>query len=331
MECADQFIGLKKYESFKMTNKKISIIIPAYNEEITIKNVILDFHQQFPDADIYVIDNNSKDDTKKIVLDLIESSQSKLHYLFEGVQGKGSAIRTAIRNINSDIYVMVDADETYHAQDLHKMLEIFENTQADMLVGDRISTGDYQKENKRKFHAFGNNLVRNLINFYFKSKLNDIMTGYRVFSRKFIKNYALIYDGFEIETDMTIHALDKKLKIIEHPVKYSDRPLGSNSKLSTIKDGVKVLWTIFNLIRYYKPLSFFIFFSFTILLIALLFGSIPINEYIKTGYITRIPLAILSSSMVLLSMQLFISGLILDAIARGNRIAFEREWTKSNQ
>lgn len=314
-----------------MTNKKISIIIPAYNEEITIKSVILDFHKEFPDAEIYVIDNNSKDNTKKIVLGLIASCKTKLHYLFEGFQGKGSAVRTAIRSINSDIYVMVDADETYHAQDLHKMLENFEKSQADMLVGDRISAGDYRKENKRKFHAFGNNLVKNLINFYFKSELNDIMTGYRIFSRKFIKNYALIYDGFEIETDMTIHALDKKLKIIEHPVKYSDRPLGSSSKLSTIKDGAKVLWTIFNLIRYYKPLSFFTFFALVILLMALLFGSIPVYEYIKTGYIYRIPLAILSSSMVLLSMQLFISGLILDAIARGNRISFERQWIESNQ
>ena len=314
-----------------MTNETISIIIPAYNEEITIKNVILDFHQQFPEANIYVIDNNSKDNTKKIVLGLIDICKKRVHYIYEGIQGKGSAVRTAIRTINSDIYVMVDADETYHAQDLHKMLEIFKVTKADMLVGDRISAGDYQKENKRKFHEFGNNLVRQIINFYFKSNLNDIMTGYRIFSNKFIKNYALLYNGFELETDMTIHALDKRLKIIEHPIKYSDRPLGSNSKLSTFKDGAKVILTIFNLIRYYKPLSFFTSISSVVLLAALIFGSIPINEYIKTGYINRIPLAILSSSMVLLSLQLFISGLILDAIARGNRIAFERQWTKSNQ
>ena len=310
-----------------MTNKTITILIPAYNEEKTIVPVMLDFHRACPEAKMYVIDNNSTDRTKELVLENIHKHNLNAEYLFEARQGKGAAVRTAFRHMHEDIIVLVDADCTYQADDLKMMLALFEEFNADMLVGDRLSHGKYREQNKRMFHNFGNDLVRNIINYQYKSKINDVMTGYRLISRKFKNHYAVIYDGFQLETDMTIHALDKNLRIIEVPIQYLDRPDGSESKLSTYRDGVKVILAIFNLFRYYKPMIFFTGFSMVLLLLSLLAGILPIKDYISSGFVYHVPLAILASSLAILSMLSGIAGVILDAIARNNRIAFDRSWS----
>jgi hypothetical protein len=221
---------------------------------------------------------------------------------------------------------MVDADSTYHACDLHNMLNIYYIENADMIVGDRISLGDYSKENKRKFHEFGNKLVLFIINYIYKSNLKDVMSGYRVMSKKFIKSYAILYNGFELETDMSIHCLDKNIRIIEYPVKYTDRPIGSISKLSTIKDGVKVLNTILNLIRYYKPFYFFGLLSLLSFILSIISGYFPIYDYLIYGIVYHVPLAIVASSLMILTFILLITGFILDSISRSDRFRFENLW-----
>lgn len=310
-----------------MSDKKIAILIPAYNEEKTIASVMLDFHKACPQAKQYIIDNNSTDQTKIIIFETIPMYEINAEYIFEGKQGKGAAVRTAFRLIEADIIVLVDADCTYQASDLAMMLALFEELNADMLVGDRLSRGKYREQNKRMFHNFGNDLVRNIINYQYKSKINDVMTGYRIISGRFKNHYSVIYDGFQLETDMTIHALDKNLRIVEVPIQYFDRPNGSESKLSTYKDGVKVILAIINLFRYYKPVIFFASLSLILLVLSLTAGILPLKDYIDTGYVYHVPLAILASSLAVLAMLTAIAGVILDAIARNNRIAFDRSWS----
>ena len=309
-----------------MKHKSITILIPAFNEEKTIASVMLDFHRACPSAKQFIIDNNSTDQTKEIIFDTIEQYKIDVQYIFEAKQGKGAAVRTAFREINSDIIVLVDADTTYQADDLEMMLTIFNDSNADMLVGDRLSHGKYKEQNKRLFHNIGNDLVRNIINYQYNSKINDVMTGYRIISGRFKNNYSVIYDGFQLETDMTIHALDKNLKIVEVPIQYLDRPTGSESKLSTYRDGVKVILAIVNLFRYYKPIIFFTYVSLLFLIMSLLAGSLPIRDYIIYATVYHVPLAILASSFAILSLMSALAGIILDAIARNNRILFDNSW-----
>ena len=309
-----------------MSDKKIAILIPAYNEEKTIASVMLDFHKACPQAKQYIIDNNSSDQTRIIIFETISTYEINAEYIFEVKQGKGAAIRTGFRLIEADIIVLVDADCTYQASDLAMMLSLFEESNADMLVGDRLSHGKYREQNKRLFHNFGNDLVKNIINYQYKSKINDVMTGYRIISGRFKNHYSVIYDGFQLETDMTIHALDKNLQIVEVPIQYLDRPDGSESKLSTYRDGVKVILAIVNLFRYYKPMIFFASISSVLLLLSLTAGILPVKDYIDSGYVYHVPLAILASSLAVLAMLTAIAGVILDAIARNNRIAFDRSW-----
>ena len=199
--------------------KKIAVMIPCYNEELTIRKVVEDFKKELPDAYIYVYNNNSKDNTEKIAKD------AGAIVIREYKQGKGNVVRSMFRDIDADMYVMVDGDDTYPAEEVHKLIEVVESGMADMAIGDRLSNGTYIKENKRNFHNFGNVLVKNTINFIFKSKLNDIMTGYRVFNREFVKNMPVLSPGFEIETEMTFHALDRNYSIVEVPITYRDRPV----------------------------------------------------------------------------------------------------------
>ena len=309
-----------------MIKKQISILIPAYNEEKTIASVMLDFYKACPQAKQFIIDNNSKDQTKKIIFETINKYEINAEYIFEEKQGKGAAVRTGFRLIEADIIVLVDADSTYQASDLSMMITLFEDSNADMLVGDRLSHGKYKEQNKRLFHNFGNDLVRNIINYQYKSKINDVMTGYRVISGRFKNHYSVIYDGFQLETDMTIHALDKNLRIIEVPIQYLDRPAGSESKLSTYKDGVKVIFAIVSLFRYYKPILFFMYISLSLIILSLLAGSLPIKDYILYDTVYHVPLAILASSLAILSMLSAVAGIILDAIARSNRILFDKSW-----
>lgn len=293
-----------------MKDKKIAIIIPCYNEEKTIAKVINDFRTEVPKALIFVCDNNSTDNTFAI------ANENGAIVIKEYNQGKGNAVLKLFSSVKADIYVLVDGDDTYPAEKVNTMLDMLELYNLDMVIGDRLSNGTYTQQNKRKFHNTGNRLIKNLINSFFGANLNDILSGYRVFSKVFVKNYSTLAEGFELETDLSIFALNYNLNIKEIPINYRDRPDGSFSKLNTFQDGFKVILTFFNLYRFYKPLSFFCYLSLAFFITSLLTGSLPIYEYITFSYVYRVPLAILSASLVIISLLLLICGLILDTIMR---------------
>lgn len=297
--------------------EKIAVLIPCYNEEITIEKVIKDFKKELPTADIYVYDNNSKDNTAKIAK---ENGAIVKH---EYRQGKGNVVRSMFRDIEADIYVMVDGDDTYPAEEVHKLIEPIRNNEADMVIGDRLTNGTYQNENKRHFHEFGNNIVRDSINKLFKSNLKDIMTGYRVFNKIFVKNMPVMSPKFEIETEMTLHALDKKFIIKEIPIIYRDRPEGSVSKLNTFSDGFKVLKTIIRLFKDYKPLRFFTTIAFVLFVIALIFFVPVVGTYVSTGLVPNFPTLIVCGFVVIAALQCFFTGLTLSTIVAKNRQDFE--------
>lgn len=306
------------------TKVNIAIILPAYNEEKTIKDTILSFFKELPTSNIVVIDNNSSDKTSLIVKDVFEEFDINGTLLHENRQGKGNAVRLAFNKIDADVYVMADADMTYPANEVHKLISSVLENNVDMCVGDRLSLGDYKKENSRAFHNFGNSLVQKLVNKLFKANITDIMSGYRAFSKKFVKNYPILVEGFELETDMTLHALDKRFKIEEVSISYKDRPEGSFSKLNTFNDGFKVIFTIFQIFRYYRPFVFF--FSLTILFALLsLISAIPVfDDWLTYKYIYHVPLAILATGLGLISIIFFALGIILDSIAHNNKLEFEQ-------
>ncbi|AUW96213.1 MULTISPECIES: glycosyltransferase family 2 protein [Streptococcus] len=298
-------------------NDKIAVLLPAYNEEVTIQKVIKDFQNELPNAVIYVYDNNSKDKTNQLAL------EAGAIVRFEPRQGKGNVVRSMFREIDADYYIMVDADDTYPAKEVHKLLEPLRTGMADMTIGDRLSNGSYAEENKRGFHGFGNSLVKNLINKLYKGNYEDIMTGYRGFNRLFVKTFPVLSPGFEIETELSIHSLDKRFKLVEVPITYQDRPEGSESKLNTFSDGFKVLRMIFNLFKDYKPLLFFSLFSLLFFILGLLVGVPVITEFAKTGLIEKMPSAILATGFMILSALSFVSGFILDTIVRQNKMQYE--------
>jgi glycosyltransferase involved in cell wall biosynthesis len=298
-------------------NLKIAVLIPCYNEELTIEKVIMDFKKELPEADIYVYDNNSKDNT----FDLAAKSGVIVNREYR--QGKGNVIRSMFRDIDADCYVMVDGDDTYPAEFVHKLIEPIKNKEANMVIGDRLSNGTYKNENKRAFHNLGNIMVRTMINMLFRSKIYDIMTGYRAFDKEFVKSFPILSNGFEIETEMSIHALDKRFLIKEIPIGYRDRPKGSCSKLNTFNDGIKVVNTIFMLFKDYKPLIFFSNWSLVFLILGLLVGAPVIFEYFETSYITKTPSAILAVGLIILSTLSFICGLILDTVVKQNKRLYE--------
>ena len=297
--------------------KKIAVLIPCYNEELTVEKVIKDFKKELPTADIYVYDNNSKDNTAKIAK---ENGAIVKH---EYRQGKGNVVRTMFMDIDADIYVMVDGDDTYPAEEVHKLIKPIEEERADMVIGDRLTNGTYQKENKRHFHEFGNNLVRKAINILFNTKLKDIMTGYRVFNKTFVKNMPVLSPKFEIETEMSLHALDKKFIIEEIPIVYRDRPEGSTSKLNTIGDGIKVVKTIVKMFKDYKPLKFFGVIAAILFIIGLAFGIPVIVEFFKTRYITKVPTAVLATGIMILAVIVGQCGVILDTVVKHHRESYE--------
>lgn len=295
---------------------KIAVLIPCYNESQTIEKVVKDYREALPEAEIYVYDNNSTDGTDKIAKD----AGAIVRYEYR--QGKGNVIRSMFRDIEAECYLMIDGDDTYPADSAKKMCELVLKKKADMVIGDRLSS-TYFIENKRLFHNFGNRLVRNLINQLFRSNVKDIMTGYRAFSYLFVKTFPILSKGFEIETEMTIHALDKNFCIIELPVEYRDRPEGSESKLNTLCDGMKVLKTIAGLFRDYKPLMFFSFVSFLLVLIfAILFIPILI-EYFHTGLVLKFPTLIIASGIGIFAILMWICGVILEVIAKKHRQLYE--------
>lgn len=297
--------------------KKIAVMIPCYNEELTIRKVVEDFKKELPDAYIYVYNNNSKDNTEKIAKD------AGAIVIREYKQGKGNVVRSMFRDIDADMYVMVDGDDTYPAEEVHKLIEVVESGMADMAIGDRLSNGTYIKENKRNFHNFGNVLVKNTINFIFKSKLNDIMTGYRVFNREFVKNMPVLSPGFEIETEMTFHALDRNYSIVEVPITYRDRPVGSVSKLNTFSDGFKVLLTIFKMFKNYRPLGFFLIVAIIFWIISLIIGVPLFVEFFKTGLVTKFPSGILATGIAIFGMLSLSIGVILDTLVRQHKEQLE--------
>lgn len=304
---------------------KVAVVLPAYNEEQTIAAVIEDFYQALPDAFVWVINNCSTDATGKIALDTLSSLGCKGGVINERCPGKGNAVRRSFLDIDADIYILADADLTYPASQVNELMAPVIAGEADMVVGDRHSSGHYSAENKRAMHDFGNRLVRDLVNKLFHSNLMDIMSGYRVFNRRFVKSYPILVEGFEIETDMTLHALDKRFRILEIPIDYRDRPVGSFSKLNTLRDGIRVLSTIGNILRYYRPLVFFGSAAIFFLLLGIIAGVPVINDWVREHYIHHVPLAILATGIEIIAIILMAIGLILDSITHQDKRNFERE------
>lgn len=297
--------------------EKIAVLIPCYNEEATISTVIADFKRELPEADIYVYDNNSTDRTYELAV------QGGAIVKKEPRQGKGNVIRQMFFDIDADYYLMVDGDDTYPAEAVHGLLEKLRSGEADMVIGDRLSNGTYFDENKRPFHDFGNNLVRNTITRMYKTKILDVMTGYRGFNRIFVKSFPIMSSGFQIETELTIHALDKKFKFVEIPIDYRDRPEGSESKLNTFSDGFKVIMMIIKMFKDYKPLLFFGIWTIFFFLFGLVMGIPVIREYMLTSFITRIPSAILSTGLMTLALLSLVTGLILDTVVTNAKKEYE--------
>jgi glycosyltransferase involved in cell wall biosynthesis len=302
---------------------KIALILPAYNEELSICDTIIDFHNHYPDIYILVVNNASDDKTGEIAQKLLVEKGINGHVIFEGRRGKGRALKTGFRKVEADVYVVVDADNTYFAKDLKVLVDPIINKSADIVIGDRLSLGVYKKENKRKLHNFGNNLVCLLAGILYKQNIKDVMSGYRAMSKRYVKLLPLLSDGFEVETEIMLHTLEYQFNYIEIPIDYKDRKKGSFSKLNTIRDGSKILLMIFNIFRHYKPLYFFSIISLFIGFTSLILGSVVINEYLKTGYIYHIPTAILSSGLGILSALVFLFGLMMDAIRRSFKLNFE--------
>ncbi|MCB5956216.1 glycosyltransferase family 2 protein [Enterococcus sp. CWB-B31] len=298
---------------------KVAVLIPCYNEELTIKKVIEDFRKELPDADIYVYDNNSTDNTNQI------AREAGAIVRKEPRQGKGHVVRQMFFEIEADYYLMVDGDDTYPADACHSLLETLINGEADMVIGDRLSNGTYTNENKRPMHNLGNNLVKNSINLLYGSDIKDIMTGYRGFNKYFVQSYPVMSNGFQIETELSIHTLDKRFRLKEIPIIYRDRPEGSESKLNTISDGFKVIMTIINMFKNYKPLFFFSIGALIFFIISLLIGIPVINEFIQTSFISKVPSAILAVGLMLVALLLFITGLILDTVVNNSRKDYELE------
>ena len=299
-----------------MEKKEIAVLIPCYNESETIAKVVKDYKSVLPNAKIYVYDNNSTDNTDKI------AKKAGAIIKYEYKQGKGNVIRSMFKDIDADCYIMIDGDDTYPKENAKEMCNYVLEGKADMVIGDRLSS-TYFTENKRPFHNFGNRLVRTLINTLFKSNIRDIMTGYRAFSYDFVKTFPVLSKGFEIETEMTIHALDKNFAIKEIPVEYRDRPTGSESKLNTFSDGYKVLKTIARLFKEYKPMIFFGLISLIFLIISLIFGIPVFHEYFKTHLVKRFPTLIFSGFMLMISTLSLVCGIILEVVVKKHRQLFE--------
>lgn len=304
-------------------SNSIAVILPAYNEELTIAGVIQAFHQALPEAMIYVVDNNSKDRTAELARLTFAEGGIPGRVIAERRQGKGNALRRAFLEVEADVYLLADADLTYPASRARDLLAPVVAGEADMVVGDRHSGGHYGQENKRRLHGFGNRLVRDLINRFFNADLRDIMSGYRAFSRDFVKNYAILVDGFQVETDMTLHALDKRFRIVEMPIEYVDRPAGSVSKLNTLSDGARVLFTIAQILRYYRPFVFFGTIALLTGFLGLLAGSPVIDDWIRHRYIYHVPLAVLAAALEIVAFIMLSIGLILDSISHQQKVDYE--------
>ena len=297
-------------------DKKIAVLLPCYNEALTIGKVVEDFKIALTDAAIYVYDNNSSDGSGEIA--------AKLGAIVRRVpqQGKGHVVRRMFQEVEADVYVMVDSDDTYPADEVHKLVEPVASGEADMVIGDRLSS-TYMTENKRPGHNFGNILVCGLIRWLWNYPIHDVMTGYRVFSRRFVKTCPVLSNGFEIETEMTLHTLDKRMCLKEIPVQYRDRPKGSYSKLNTISDGFRVLKTIFNMFRFYRPLAFFGIIGAILSVISVAMAWPVFAEYFRSGTVPRFPTLIVACFLLTSALLSFGVALILDAVKKQSDQSFE--------
>ena len=298
---------------------RIAVLIPCYNEEVTVAKVVEDFHRALPGARVYVYDNNSTDRTAEL------AAQAGAIVVSESRQGKGNVVRQMFRDIEADCYLMVDGDDTYPAEAARGLCAPILAGVADMTVGDRLSNGSYAKENKRAGHGFGNDLVRAMIKWIYGYGFDDVMTGYRAFSRPFVKTFPVLSTGFQIETELSIHAVDRRWRILDVPIEYRDRPEGSSSKLNTVSDGVKVIMAIASLFKNYRPLKFFSLVALLLGLIGLALGTPVVMEYLATGLVPRLPTAVLAVAFVFLCGLSLATGLILDTVAKVDRKQWELE------
>ncbi len=300
---------------------KIAVLIPCYNEGKTIEKVVKDYKEALPEAVIYVYDNNSTDGTDE----LARNAGAVVRYEYQ--QGKGNVIRRMFADIDAQCYLMVDGDDTYPSSNAREMCEKVIDRKVDMVIGDRLSS-TYFEENKRAFHNFGNSLVRRSINMLFGSDIKDIMTGYRAFSYRFVKSFPVLSKGFEIETEMTIHAVDKNMAMDNVVIEYRDRPEGSVSKLNTYSDGFKVIGTIIRLFRNYRPFRFFGSVALILAVISILFAIPVFVEYVETGFVPRFPTLIVCGFVMMAAIQSLFSGMLLETIVQRNRQEFELELYK---
>lgn len=300
-----------------MSRDKIAVIIPCYNEAPTIGRVVEDFRRELPEASVYVYDNNSTDGTARIAF------ESGAVVRLEPRQGKGNVCRQMFRDIDADCYLMVDGDDTYPAEAAKALCKPILAKQADMVLGDRLSNGTYAQQNARAFHGFGNDLVRFMIKWIYGYAYSDVMTGYRAMSKPFIKTFPVLSDGFQIETELSIHAVDHRWRILNIPIDYRDRPKGSVSKLNTVSDGLKVIAMIGTLFKDYRPLKFFSLIALAFCIGGLCAGMTVVSEYLATGRVPRLPTAILAVAFMFIAALSLATGFILDAVAKVERKQWE--------
>lgn len=301
------FEYLRSMETTNTGRPTIAIAIPCYNEELTVGQVIQDFRKELPEAEIFVFDNNSRDQTVKV------AKENGAQVIYEKKQGKGYVMQRMFQTMQADILVMVDGDATYFARDVHKLIEPILENDADMVVGNRLH------QRKRGFshsHRFGNAVFRILLNYLFNTHYQDILSGYRAMKKEFYQGIPLLAGGFEVETELTLQSLDRGYSINEVPINYTDRPEGSYSKINKFKDGSRIILTIISLLRDYRPMIFFSYLGGVFIAFGLIFGGVVVNEYYQTGFITRVPTAILSIALVIVGVNAIISGLILSAVGR---------------
>ena len=301
----------------------VAVLIPCYNEAVTIGKVVDDFRRVLPEATVYVYDNNSSDGTGEI------AREHGAVVRCERRQGKGNVVRQMMRDIDADYYLMVDGDDTYPAEAAPELLAPLMADEADMVVGDRLSNGTYGEENDRAFHGFGNDLVRVLIKWIYGFEFSDVMTGYRAYNAVFAKTMPVLSPGFEIETELSIHAVDKRWRIAEVPIDYRDRPEGSESKLDTFSDGCKVLLMILSLFKDYRPLALFSWVSLLFCVLGLVAGVPVIAEFLATGLVPKLPSALLAVALVFIGILSFTCGLILDTVVKGTRKQYELQVTEA--
>ncbi len=309
--------------AFILDYTNTAVIIPCYNEAVTIGKVIDDFHRELPGATVYVYDNNSTDGTSRI------AREHGATVRLEPRQGKGNVCRQMFRDIDAACYLMVDGDDTYPAESARALCDPIIASEADMTVGDRLSNGTYAEENKRAFHGFGNDLVRSMIKWIYGYSFEDVMTGYRAMSQPFVKTFPVLSEGFQIETELSIHAVDHRWRIKDIPVEYRDRPAGSESKLDTVGDGIKVIAMIGTLFKDYRPLKFFSLIALLFAAIGLALGIPIIIEYLRTGLVPRFPTAMLAASFMFLCGLSLATGLILDSVAKVEKKQWELQVYKT--